>query len=49
MSGVDVLCQDQWQLTPATWINRRWPTRQPRATGTFIWDDNAKDCSCLAV
>ncbi|MBL8631845.1 MAG: hypothetical protein JNM40_01385 [Myxococcales bacterium] len=43
MSGIDVLCQDQWQLTPATW-DQQTVTNPPAARydSTFIWDDNAK-------
>jgi hypothetical protein len=42
MSGTDVLCQDQWQLTPATW-DQQTVANPPAARydGTFIWDDNA--------
>ena len=41
--GLDVLCQDQLQLTAVTWdpqIVANPPT--PRYDSTFIWDDNAK-------
>lgn len=41
--GTDVLCSDQWQLTPITWdapAVANPPTG--RYDSTFIWDDNAK-------